>query len=785
MPPFVKLASIIAMCFMNRYASIYGAWLALSIVIASGCGSSADGIRPPAPSVSPAPSPDQTGVERAAQMSGHQKMVVQLKEIAERTAKECSYTGTNQLHALRNALASLSDAASVLDRWRLHQFTGMEEARLGNEQTAIQQLSHALSLVDGLGTELAPQLRVNTQFRLGMAYLRMGETQNCCLRHNAQACILPIQGDGVHTRTEGSTEAIKHFTKVLETTPSRSVHHWKARWLLNIAYMTLGRYPEDVPANYLIKPDVFASDEAFPRFENVAPRMELNTFNLSGGVVIDDFDNDAYLDILTSSWDAGGQIRLFRNDRNGRFTDRTEQAGLSGLYGGLNMVQADYDNDGDIDVYVMRGAWRGELGRTPNSLLRNNGNGTFTDVTFDAGLGHQHYPTQTAAWADYDNDGDVDLCVGNELSKGDAEASTYLPCQLFRNNADGTFTDVAAEAGVENRRRTKAVVWGDYDGDRYPDLFVSNLAEFNRLYRNNGDGTFTDVAPRLGVDKPYDSFPSWFWDFDNDGKLDLYVSAYIGETDMLAFVAASYLGHTLPIDLAHLFRGDGRGGFADVARKCKLTRLNLPMGSNFGDLDNDGFLDFYLGTGYPDYESLMPNVMYRNQQGKSFADVTTAGGFGHLQKGHAIAFADLDNDGDQDIYEQMGGAFPGDKFNDALYENPGFENHWITIKLVGTRSNRGAIGARIRAEVAEDGIRRSIYKHVNSGGSFGANPLRQTIGLGKAARIEVLEIYWPTSDQTQLFRDVDVDQMIRIVEAEEKYTQIEVKSFKLGRDQQH
>ena len=127
------------------------------------------------------------------------------------------------------------------------------------------------------------------------------------------------------------------------------------------------------------------------------------------------------------------------------------------------------------------------------------------------------------------------------------------------------------------------------------------------------------------------------------------------------------------------------------------------MGANFGDLDNDGWLDFYLGTGYPDYEGLIPNVMYRNRGGTGFADVTTAGGFGHLQKGHGVSFADLDNDGDQDVFEQMGGAYPGDGFADVLFENPGFGNHWIAVKLVGARSNRSAIGARIRVEIVERG----------------------------------------------------------------------------------
>ena len=204
------------------------------------------------------------------------------------------------------------------------------------------------------------------------------------------------------------------------------------------------------------------------------------------------------------------------------------------------------------------------------------------------------------------------------------------------------------------------------------------------------------------------------------------------------------------------------------------------MGANFGDLDNDGYLDFYIGTGYDNLEALMPNVMYRNQGGKRFANVTTAGGFGHLQKGHAVCFADLDNDGDQEVFQQMGGALPSDKFGDVLYENPGFGNHWITVQLVGTRSNRSAIGARIHIVVTENGTPRSIFRHVNSGGSFGCNPLRQTIGLGKATKIEKLEVHWPTSDITQSFDGLTMDQAIRITEADDKVVELPLKRIVLG-----
>jgi hypothetical protein len=165
----------------------------------------------------------------------------------------------------------------------------------------------------------------------------------------------------------------------------------------------------------------------------------------------------------------------------------------------------------------------------------------------------------------------------------------------------------------------------------------------------------------------------------------------------------------------------------------------------------------------------MPNLMYSNRGGKGFADVTTAGGFGHLQKGHAVLFADLDRDGDQDVFEQMGGALAGDRFHNSLYQNPGFGNRWVKVELTGVRSNRSAIGARIRVQVLEEGKSRSIYKHVNSGGSFGANPLEQTIGLGKAEGIEFLEVYWPTSDLTQTFRDVPMGRSIQIREGSDRF----------------
>lgn len=687
--------------------------------------------------------------------NGHQRMLDLLEHVRRRGPAENIYTGVN-LHASERAeLRALPADASHSKKARLHLLVGQDELRLGNNREAVRHLQAA--------RELSDEGSIEPAFRLAIAYIRLGESENCLAHRNPESCILPIRGGGIHREQTGARKSIAYLKEVLEKQPG----YLTARWLLNLAYMALGEYPEKVPEHLLIPPQRFEATEEFPRFHDIAADLDLDTVTLSGGAVADDFDSDGWLDIIVSDWSPSGQLRYFRNNGDGSFTERTKEAGLVGLFGGLNLVQADYDNDGDVDVYVLRGAWLEEVGRSyPNSLLQNDGKGRFRDVTFEAGLGEDHFPTQTAAWADYDNDGHVDLYVGNE----------NFPSQLFRNNGDGTFTELARQAGVTNDDFAKAVVWGDYDSDRLPDLYVSNFGGPNRLYRNNGDGTFADAAPDAGVTYPFKSFPAWFWDFNNDGRLDLFVSGYEWN---VRDVAADYLGlPAMESELDNLYQGDGQGGFKNVGPAAGLTQITQPMGSNFGDLDNDGFPDFYLGTGYPDYEGLMPNLLFRNQGGSRFADVTATAGVGHLQKGHGVAFADFDHDGDQDIFSELGGAFAGDVFGNALFENPGIENNWIVVKLVGVESNRSAIGARIRAEITENGKARSVYKWVNTGGSFGANPLRQHIGLGSAGTIELLEVYWPTTDQAQRFRNLKANQFIAITEGQKEYVTLPYQSVK-------
>jgi len=689
-----------------------------------------------------------------------------LEDIARESVENLNpYLGRAQIETLEAALEALPPNRRARERWQLLMSLGEHHLRLGSPAEASSCFEDAERELERFPARRGQ--RSKTLFELGLAALREGELANCCQRHSPESCLMPIEGEGIHTDTAGSEAALDHFERVLEIARPNSRLALRARWLLNVAAMTLGTWPDAVGPELRIDEARLASDGPFPRFPQVGRELGLTGAELAGGLAVEDFDGDGWLDVLTSTSDTQGPMRLFTNDGAGRFELATH-AGLERQLGGLNLAHADYDDDGDVDVLVLRGAWWREWGEHPNSLLQNQGDGTFVDVTVAAGLAAESWPTQTAAWSDYDQDGDLDLYVGNESPR-----QPRIPSQLFRNDGDGTFTDVTDEAGVRNHRYAKAVAWGDFDADGWPDLYVSNMGGHNRLYRNQGDGTFVDVARRLRVHRPISGFPCWFFDYDNDGRLDLFAAAYGGartEPDV-ADVAASWFGRPVEGELDCLYRNTGEG-FVDVAEDLGLTEYTLPMGSNYGDVDGDGWLDYFLGTGYPHYEGLMPNRLFRNVGGVGFEDVTFQGGFGHLQKGHAIAFADFDRDGDQDVFEQIGGAYPGDGFANAIWQNPGFEHHWVEVRAIGIESNRSGIGVRVRATVREGDDTRHVFRTIGSGGSFGCNPLTAWIGIGRATELVELEVHWPTSELTQRFEDVAIDRAYRLTEGRDELVEV-------------
>jgi hypothetical protein len=588
-------------------------------------------------------------------------------------------------------------------------------------------------------------------FFQGVTALRRGETDNCIMCRGESSCIVPIVPAAVHTNPTGSRLAIRHFTEYLEQFPA----DLGVRWLLNLAHMTLGEHPQKVDPRFLVSLDHFNKSEFnIGRFRDIGQQAGVNRFNMAGGAVLEDFDNDGRLDLAVTAFDPAEPMGFYHNSGDGTFDDRTKPAGLTRQLGGKYLVQTDYNNDGRMDLFISRGPWFPLP--MPQSLLRNDGNGKFSDVTQRAGLLGPVNSTSTR-WADYDNDGWLDVFMVCERQSN----------RLYHNRGDGTFEDVSARAGIGQDPKffCKGADWIDYDNDDYPDLFINHLMGEACLYHNNRDGTFTDVTESMGVDGPQKGFPCWAWDYDNDGWLDIFATCY---DYTLADVVNGLLGQAHERLSNRLFRNVNGKRFENKTKEAGLDMVFATMGSNFGDFDNDGFLDFYLGTGDPDLSTLIPNRMFKNVAGRRFAEITASSGTGNLQKGHGVSCGDWDNDGDVDVFIEMGGAIPGDRYHNILFQNPGQGNNWLTVKLVGKKTNRPAIGARIKAVTAGDHP-LTVYRHVSSGSSWGANPLQQHIGLAKADRVARLEIHWPTSGTTQVFHDIAANQAIEVTEFANDY----------------
>ena len=669
-----------------------------------------------------------------------QEMIQRIQQIKNVTNfRNHPYESAQKLKLLRQEIENAKAANSLQPNLYIEYGINLLDA--GHSQEAIDVFEDIMNRMPE--NKAITQTNKGLHDALALGYLRLGEQLNCQENHSTESCLFPIKGNGIHTNKAGSQKAIDIYKNILALFPQ----DLQSKWLLNLAYMTLGEYPSGIPSHLRIPPSAFEPDYQLPVFENVSMYLGIDVNDLAGGVIADDFNNDGFIDIIASSWGMFGQLHYFKNDGAGNFINETSLAGLKGLTGGLNLIQGDYNNDGFLDIYVMRGAWSGFkwMGQLPNSLLQNNGDGTFTDVTIASGLYHPS-PTQSSVWLDANADGWLDLFVANETHS----LKEPNACQLFINKKDGTFIDVAPEMGLDFTEYIKGVGAGDINNDGWPELYISSINSPNKLLLNTGGGTenwaFENIATTAGTEEPQDSFPTWFFDYNNDGWEDLFVSSF----DIYSLkrtaqeVAADYLGIAKKADSPRLYQNQRNNSFGNQTKAAQLDKVLPTMGCNYGDLDNDGYLDFYLGTGAPDYRAIVPNRMFRSNQGTTFQDVTYAGNFGHIQKGHGIAFADFDNDGDQDIYAVMGGSVSGDVFQNAFFENPGNNAQWITLRLKGTASNKSAIGARVKVTALEpDGTERNIYHTICSGGSFGANSLQAEIGLGSATSIKNIAVSWP------------------------------------------
>ena len=514
------------------------------------------------------------------------------------------------------------------------------------------------------------------------------------------------------------------------------------RWHLKWVQEALGR-----PATGAFA-DAVPQGAISGRFSEIGVEAGVDKFDGGRASAWADYDEDGDLDLVVIGHPA---LAYFRNDGT-RFAERTQAAGLVLPDGGIGVQTADYDNDGDADLYVTRDGW---FGGGVNLLFQNDGRGVFADVTEESGTGDPG-SSFCAAWSDFDRDGYLDIYVAN--GTGATGDSTNV---LYRNQGDGTFGDVAATAGVAHKGQTLSTAWGDFDGDGWPDLYACNFTEPNVLFRNRGDGTFADQTAAAGVGAEHiDGFITFVLDYDNDGALDIFV----GNWSQYAVVLADRVAgkSTSKRDRPVLFRNRGDGTFADATEAAGLGRALGTMSGVPGDVDNDGWVDIYLGNGGPQMGRREPDVLFRNQGDGTFVDATAAAGLGHLGKSHGVTFADYDRDGDLDLYAPVGGAQPGDQWPNAFYRSEGFGNHYLVLELEGVESNRDGIGAKVRVQ-AGDLVQ---YQEVASGYSFGnSNSLELEFGLGARQRVDRIDITWP-SGQVDVYRDLEADQHLLLREGE-------------------
>lgn len=565
----------------------------------------------------------------------------------------------------------------------------------------------------------------------------------------------------------------------------------------------------------------------YPGFLNQPLKFGMIRYGPAGITAVD-VDNDGFYDLFIPD---GVEAKLFRNRGDGTFEDITAKAGLAGLDGVSVAVFADYDNDGYKDLFVSR-TFR------HNQLFHNNRDGTFTDVTAKSGIG-EDCCTTVASWADYDNDGFLDLYVGRYIDpRKNIPTTLYArngePNQLYHNNGDGTFTNVTEKAGVGDRGLCLGTVFGDYNDDGYPDIYVVNDFGRKTLYRNNRNGTFTDVTVDSGTLAYGAGMSANMADYDNDGKLDIYCTNIRSEEAWLAEwpTVMRYMSNTLrqgiwrtdmPLyweifrqsgpnfvnvfqQMAYgnnLLRNKGDGTFEDVTVKTNTNPPGWFWGASFADFDNDGWQDIYAADGWifntkgTDFElDELNSFMSRQDLYKTglFFDPKYFGQNSwhgwernrYLRNRGDGTFEEIGRAADADLMINSRGVAVADFWNrgvldiavsssanrHALLRNEiGTKRNWLEVELVGVQSNRDAVGARVMISVKG---RRQMREVVLGDGYGSQSMLRQHFGLGDATQVDALTVKWPKSGITQTFTNVAADQIVQITEGRDR---LAVKSY--------
>jgi ASPIC and UnbV/FG-GAP-like repeat len=550
----------------------------------------------------------------------------------------------------------------------------------------------------------------------------------------------------IYFRMEQYAKGIPYALQACHDVPDDIRH----RWMLRVLTLMSGRPESTIPEQYRTK--MPAPAESPFRLQDATDESGTGRLELGRGAAWGDFDNDGREDILVGAERA--PFRLLRNLGNGRFTDVAAQMGLVDPVGlGCYAAQfIDYDNDGYQDIFLSSNGWGGG-GRL--FLFHNDHGRRFSDVTNAAGLSGT-VNAFGSSWSDYDNDGRADLAVATGII--DPAGGDRL--RLFENEGNGKFREVGLQAGLTQKARWISLCWGDYDGDGRQDLLATSYDAGCFLFHNLGNGKFEDVTDRAGLRSSRHTYTAEFFDYNNDGRLDLFVSAY-PDGGVKEMIANRVSGSTVPANKRQLlFRNNGDGTFTDVTEPVGITGWYGAMSSQVADLDNDGFAEIVLGTGNPELDWTEPKALFRNSGDGRFVDVAMLAGLIHFGMLHGIVFSDYDDSGNLGMFGSFGGFYWGTRETSRLYRNLGAGNNSLEVRLIGTRSNRDAIGARVTATVKS----RTTYHWVNGGNGFGAlNSRIIHIGVGHNSKVDLLRIDWPSGSH-QSFPDVQAGRRIEIVE---------------------
>ena len=518
---------------------------------------------------------------------------------------------------------------------------------------------------------------------------------------------------------------------------------------LNYNHMFLGSYPSGLMQDKVLSlTKMNAKTFTGSRAEEAAATYGVQTKGTAGGAAWLDIDSDGDEDMIQTGHLLTEQVIVLQND-NGTFKDVTASSGLQGLTGGDIVSTADVDNDGDLDVLIGRGRDQYIYGQFPNSLLINNGDGTFEDIGMTCGL-LDYAPTSSVAWADFNKDGYLDVFVANGAYRGAHKS------KLYRNNGNLTFTEISEGISDFLDIHATSAVWIDTDGDGYPALMVGN-GKGTGVFFTNDKGTLKIANNPLTSHT--NTIDICLTDVENDGDLDLIFLSDRG----LGVPPPTLLYGELMTDevqsMNALYLNNGKGGFSKSDLIGGLGMVDNSITASVIDYDNDGYEDIYLNTGGQQPEDLLPNRLFRNMSGLGFEEITLITGTGLLTKSSGVAMADIDQDGDIDIYSKGGGYYDGDKTPSALFVNPTASTTVYRLQLIGKLNNRMGIGTKVVFEgTLPDGTSSQVVRWIHSGHGLTTYASSLPIAVGKL-NVNAVNITWPDGLQ-QSISDLPADNLL-------------------------